>query len=125
MTSSLSTFLRFLLWVSALAVLVGHLRAFLFVPYPHVQSPGFLLKLFYLLTGFGHEAVMVFFVLSGYLVGSGVVEKVRAGVFSWKPYLVNRISRLYPVLLGTLLLAWLLDCIGRHFFNAAGLYTVT
>lgn len=124
MTTSLSSFLHFLRWISALVVVAGHLRAFLFVPYQQLHSPGTLLKTFYWATGFGHQAVLVFFVLSGFLVGGSVVEKVRSRTFAWKGYIVNRVSRLYPVLLAALVFGWCLDYAGWHFLNSAGLYTV-
>jgi hypothetical protein len=57
--------------LAALLVVVEHLRAFLFVPFPQVVSPGVITKAFYLVTGLGHQAVMIFFVLSGFLVGGG------------------------------------------------------
>jgi peptidoglycan/LPS O-acetylase OafA/YrhL len=100
------------------------MRAFLFVPYPQLQSPGILLKAFYYATGFGHQAVMVFFVLSGFLVGGGVVQKIQDGTFVWKDYLVNRFSRLYPVLIAALVVGGCLDYVGCHYFNSAGLYTI-
>jgi peptidoglycan/LPS O-acetylase OafA/YrhL len=53
------------------------------------------------------------------------VEKIRSQSFDWKNYLVNRVSRLYPVLLAALLAGWGLDYIGWRFLNSAGLYTVT
>ena len=106
-------------------MLGGHLRAFLFVPFPQLQSPGVLLKAFYWVTGFGHQAVIIFFVLSGFLVGGGVVKKVGGQSFEWKGYLVNRVSRLYPVLVAALVLGWGLDYIGFRFLNSAGLYTVS
>lgn len=122
---NLSVFLDFLRWISALAVLGGHLRAFLFVPFPKLESPGVLLKAFYWVTGFGHQAVIVFFVLSGFLVGGGVVNKVRDRTFAWTSYMVNRVSRLYPVLVVALLAGWGLDYWGWHLLNSAGLYTVS
>jgi peptidoglycan/LPS O-acetylase OafA/YrhL len=76
--TNLSTFLHFLRWISALTVLVWHLVVFLFVPYSQLQSPGVLLKMFYWATGFGHQAVLVFFVLSGFLVGGGWWKKSAA-----------------------------------------------
>jgi peptidoglycan/LPS O-acetylase OafA/YrhL len=124
MTRSLSAFLDCLRWVSALAVLAGHIRAFVFLPYPQLQSPGVLLKVFYWTTGFGHQAVLVFFVLSGFLVGGGVVDKIRSDRFHWTDYLSNRLSRLYPVLIAALLLGWGLDYFGCRYLNSAGLYTV-
>src|ERR1700722_8142246 len=43
----------------------------------------------------GHEAVMVFFVLSGYFVGGSALRAVRKGYLSWKKYLFQRLTRLW------------------------------
>ena len=54
---------------SALLVCAGHLRAVALVDYGELSSPGILVKTLYLLTGLEHQAVIVFFVLSGFLDG--------------------------------------------------------
>lgn len=99
--------------LSALAVLAGHLRSFILRDLVEIANPSLLTKGFYFLTGFGHQAVMVFFVLSGYLVGGGVCKMLKAGRFSWSHYALARLSRLWVVLLPALLLTWLCDCIGQ------------
>ena len=58
--AKLSSALDFLRWFSAFLVLIGHVRAMLFVPYDQAVAPNILVKAFYLLTGFGHQAVMIF-----------------------------------------------------------------
>ncbi|WEG14746.1 acyltransferase [Pullulanibacillus sp. KACC 23026] len=52
----------------------------------------------------GYQAVMVFFVLSGYFVGSGVLKNVLQQSWSWSQYLINRFVRLWIVLLPSLCL---------------------
>jgi peptidoglycan/LPS O-acetylase OafA/YrhL len=59
------------------------------------------------------EALAVFFVLSGYLVGGQVLHLVRSNRFSWREYLVKRLSRLWPVLLPSLLVTFLADTLAR------------
>jgi peptidoglycan/LPS O-acetylase OafA/YrhL len=78
---------------------------------------------FYALTSLGHQAVIVFFVLSGYLVGGSVLEDVLGGRFRWSAYFLNRVSRLYPALLLALIAGGLLDLIGLRWLNASGVYT--
>lgn len=93
--------------VAALLVCAGHLRAAMLVSMAEQASPSLLNKLLYLLTGLGHQAVMVFFVLSGYLVGGSVLN---AGAnFTWRRYGEARLSRLWTVLLPCLALTWLAD----------------
>jgi len=78
--------------------------------------------LFYFLTGLGHQAVIVFFVLSGYLIAGSILTQINKGNFDIKGYAVNRISRLYIVLIVALPLTVLLDYIGIY-YDKVGLYT--
>ena len=55
--------------LAALAVLGGHVRALSLSSYNQLDSPNILQKMFYFLTGFGHQAVIIFFVISGFLIG--------------------------------------------------------
>lgn len=68
----------------------------------------------------GHEAVIVFFVLSGYLVGGSVLRAVSAGKWSWKDYLIKRIVRLWIVLIPAILIGVAIDNFGMQLFNQAG-----
>ncbi|MFN3683208.1 MAG: acyltransferase family protein [Fimbriimonadaceae bacterium] len=120
--SSASFDLDFVRGVSALIVLVGHWRNLFFVAYQDVAGPTLLDKAIYFLTGYGHQAVMVFFVLSGFLVGSGVVRSMERGEWSWSRYAVNRFTRLYVVLVPALLCCWLLDRLGMAVNGIHGIY---
>lgn len=93
---------------AAAAVLFQHTRGLL------IQSRGdapvtVLSKAFYMASGFGQAAVMVFFVMSGLLISSSILRSARGGRTSWKIYLINRVSRLQVVLLPALLLTLLVD----------------
>ncbi len=98
--------------LAALAVCAGHARAFVLVDWVDVRDHGVLDALIYFATGLGHQAVVVFFVLSGYFVGGGVEAAWRHGRWSWTSYAVNRLTRLLMVLLPALLLTLLLDTVG-------------
>ena len=98
--------------LAALLVVVEHLRAFLFVPFTQVVSPGVITKAFYLVTGLGHQAVMIFFVLSGFLVGGSVITALQKGKWSRRTYLLRRMSRLWVVLIPALLLTLFWDKLG-------------
>lgn len=92
---------------SALVVCLGHLRNALWVDFGALEHPGILIKAFYAATGFGHQSVMVFFVLSGYFVGGGIL---RSGDrFKWESYLSSRLTRLWVVLIPCLVLTWCID----------------
>ncbi len=102
--------------LSALAVCAGHLRAAAFVDYAHVENKGVLQKIFYGLTSFGHEAVMIFFVLSGFFVGGSVLK--NAANFSFQSYAISRLTRLWLVLIPALLFTAIIDLYLR--LNAPG-----
>lgn len=119
----LSGFLDFVRWLAALLVVLGHVRLLWCAEYANIQNKSFLIKIFYFLTGFGSEAVMVFFVLSGFLVGGGALRKWRVGKYSASDYFISRFSRIYTVLLPALVCGGILDWFGLQYFNGTGIYT--
>jgi peptidoglycan/LPS O-acetylase OafA/YrhL len=101
--------------LAAVAVLVYHIRYRFFADWsevPHSASTLF----FYTLTSFGHDAVMVFFVLSGALISRSVIRAGASGRWSWLEYAAARSSRLYVVLLPGLLLTLAWDMAGLTLF---------
>ncbi len=98
---------------AALLVLISHLRAFVLVDYALLDKPSVPLRLFYFVTGLGHEAVVVFFVLSGYFV-SRTVSQPSGGQWRAADYAINRLSRLWTVLVPGLLATLLLDWLGAQ-----------
>lgn len=62
----------------------------------------------------GHSAVIVFFVLSGYVIAYVTDTKER----DWATYAASRLSRVYSVALPTIVLTLLLDSIGRQLLAA-------
>lgn len=61
------------------------------------------------LAGYGHEAVVVFFVLSGYVIAYTREHKDHV----WRHFAVQRLSRLWSVALPAIALTLLLDAWGR------------
>jgi peptidoglycan/LPS O-acetylase OafA/YrhL len=108
---------------AAWAVMWGHLRTLFFVDFQHLHHQNSLLKLIYLLTGFGHQAVTVFFVLSGFLISSTVIKSHLAHTWSCREYAINRSTRLYVVLIPGLLFGLFWDLAGNSFFASSGIYT--
>jgi len=94
----------------------------MFVSYGTGGATGMLRKAFYFMTGFGHSSVMVFFVMSGFLVGGKALERLAQGSFSWQKYAVDRSSRLYAVYFLALVLGGFLDYYGYQYLNRFGLY---
>lgn len=108
--------------LAALVVMVGHVRGLLFINYGDIpNASGLMNKAFYLVTSLGHQMVMIFFVLSGYLISKSVYRLIERG-WSWRTYLVQRLARLWVVLLPALLLGTLWDLMGMHLFAATGVY---
>ena len=101
-------------------MVVGHVRGIFFVDYEDIVRPNLALKALYLLTGLGHQSVVVFFVLSGFFVGSSALSNRTR--WSWRRYLLRRSSRLYVVLIPALLLTALLDRTGMALFGTGGVY---
>ena len=120
---SQSDFLNLARWIAAGLVVVEHARNLIFVDFGSLESSTPLQKAFYFLTGFGHESVVVFFVISRFLVGGKAWSLWKQDCFDWKRYLADRISRLYAVLLVALLLGGLVDWIGSNYFNDFGFYS--
>jgi peptidoglycan/LPS O-acetylase OafA/YrhL len=99
---------------AALLVLSVHLRNMLFMDYPEAIRRGMsrIFSLPYVLTSGGHQAVVLFFVLSGYLVGGSVLRMLREKKWNWEVYLLHRFVRLWIVLLPGLVLCYFWDSIG-------------
>ncbi|MGQ4666534.1 acyltransferase family protein [Metabacillus halosaccharovorans] len=55
----------------------------------------------------GYEAVMVFFVISGFFISSSVIKSISEDRWSWKTYLIARFTRLWLVLIPALILAYI------------------
>jgi peptidoglycan/LPS O-acetylase OafA/YrhL len=107
-------------WLSALVVAYGHV---FFLVYPEFRfhdavlgaSLATLAKLRYL-------AVVVFFVISGHLIGGGVL--CRRNQFAWLNYTIHRFARIYVPLVPALLLTVLLDRFALNLDPHAAIYTV-
>lgn len=123
LTSSGSAHLDLIRGLAAWAVMWGHLRGLFFADFQHIGPHGFWLDSIYFLTGFGHQAVMVFFVLSGFFISSAILKRHASQSWSWRDYAIDRSSRLYVVLIPGLLFCLFWDTIGSHYFAFTGLYT--
>ena len=106
--------------LAAIAVVCFHLRRTFFVE--RTPGGGAVLWVFYFLTSLGSEAVMVFFVLSGFLIGANVLRAMSDRSWDWTRYLTNRFVRLYIVLLPALVLGGLWDGFGIRLTGTAGIY---
>lgn len=117
-----SLHLDFVRGLAAFVVFGGHVRALFFQSYSALSSPSILIKAVYALTGLGHEAVVVFFALSGLFVGSSITRSLSTGNWSIGDYALARLTRLLIVLWPALLLGAGLDSLGCHLWPDAGVY---
>jgi peptidoglycan/LPS O-acetylase OafA/YrhL len=98
--------------LAAVGVLVGHTRGFLINGYAATAPHSLFDQLFYFVTGLGHQSVIAFFALSGFLVGGPALRNIMSGRWKWGPYMLQRLTRLWTVLIPALLLTWILDTAG-------------
>lgn len=125
LTPAASGYLDIIRSLAAMAVMFSHWRGFYFVEYERV-APAMrtgLVKAIYFFTGFGHQAVMIFFVLSGLFISSSVRRHLERGTWQWWDYVTDRGVRLYIVLVPGLLLGGLWDLVGLRFVNESGIYS--
>lgn len=97
MAPTVSCFLNLLRFGSAVGVVLVHMGTTGFSTFP-----GLPLR-------FGHLCVVVFFVLSGYVIAYTTAARKRSGL----DYAIARLSRIYSVLLPALLISALLLVVGR------------
>ena len=98
-------------WVAALVVVLSHVQQNLlaksgYVAYSIPTSGMLVTKDLLRPGGFGHAAVVTFFVLSGFLVGGKLTELSRSPTLGqeWPQFLIDRFSRIFVVAWPALLL---------------------
>ncbi len=102
--------LNHLRWLAALLVAYSHVRQALLVDYPQIPHPHLAAKGLYWLASYGHAGVIVFFVLSGFLVGGKALDLAASKHLDqdWPKFLADRFARIFIVLLPALLLSLLI-----------------
>lgn len=108
-SESKSDFLNLIRWLAALLVVLGHVDMYL-------QQLGGSVSL----NSFGyagmhsHAAVMIFFVLSGYVVAFATERKSELDGYGFREYFLDRWSRIYSVLFSAIAFTLILDFIGKR-----------
>lgn len=93
--------------LAALIVAAAHLRAEMYPGLRTLADPSLWFQGFAFFTGFAHQAVLVFFVISGWLVGGSLLNKMgQPGAVV--NYAIDRVTRLWTVLMPTFVLTLLL-----------------
>jgi peptidoglycan/LPS O-acetylase OafA/YrhL len=103
-TSAHSLLLSLLRGCAALQVVAAHLRAEVFPGLRELAAPPLAYQLLAFATGFAHQAVVVFFLISGWLVGGSLLDKLGDGrPAPLRNYAIDRVTRLWTVLVPALL----------------------
>ena len=108
---------------AAVMVLGDHWRNFFFVDFGEVNLPQ--KKMFvlpYVLTTAGHQAVVIFFVLSGFFISGSVVRMLQSNSWTWRRYATHRLLRLWMVLVPGLFLCAAWDGLGVSLHTTHALY---
>lgn len=93
--------------LAAFTVAAAHLRAEMYPGLRTLADPSLWFQGFAFATGFAHQAVLWFFVISGWLVGGSLLNKIgRPGAMT--SYAIDRVTRLWTVLVPTFALTLLL-----------------
>lgn len=111
LTEGNSVFLDLLRGVSAQAVVIGH--ALFFYGFTDLEtSPDF-----FVMQGY---AVLVFFILSGFLITYSTVNKLRRGdAYGFGHFFIDRFSRIYTGFVPALLFVLVVDSISRYWYPDA------
>ena len=89
--------------LAAFIVATAHLRAAMYPAVRDVAAPPLWFQGLAFVSGFAHQAVLVFFVISGWLVGGGLLNRISEphAILS---YAIDRMTRLWTVLIPTFVL---------------------
>ena len=119
-----SAMISLLRGLAAIEVAAAHLRAELYPGLRSVADASIWFKGLAFATGFAHQAVLVFFVISGWLVGGSLLNKIgQRDAFS--SFAIDRVTRLWTVLIPTFVLT-LLFGLGTGALSANGIdYSAT
>lgn len=117
-SSALSDWLDLVRGLAAIEVVLFHSYQLLFQEQLPAESYGpvivYAYSALWSISAHGPSAVIVFFVLSGYLVGGPALVRARAGKLNSVDYLSARAARLYVVLIPALVLSLFFFASARH-----------
>lgn len=119
------TFLETLRGLAALYVVIHHARWLLWIGYSngYLKNPdqfsllNKMLVYFFSLFIYGHEMVLFFFVLSGFVIHLRYSKNLKSGEkgFQLQAYLIRRFKRIFPPLVFAITLTFILDSVGKYY----------
>lgn len=103
-------------FIAAFLVLLSHCRNTFFPEYGDLplEQHNLATMIFTFICRMGHEAVIVFFVLSGFLVGGRGLENIKSGTMQVKSYAIDRFARIYPPLIAAILFCGVTSLVTRE-----------
>lgn len=121
----MSQLIEALRWMGAIAVLAVHTNN-MFINRADIMSaphaPPVYAWWFFSAFELGHQAVLAFFVMSGYLVGGAVLAHMQKKQEFLREYFIHRVVRIYLVIGPALVLTFVFDSVGRALFSDSGVY---
>ena len=121
----LSQMLEAYRWIGALLVLSAH-STNLFVSLHDIMTAPHAAPVYvwWFAASFelGHQGVLGFFVMSGYLVGGSVLASIRKRKDFLREYAIHRFARIYIVTVPALILTFIVDSFGRDFLPNTDFY---
>lgn len=98
-------------FIAAFLVVAVHVRCEFFNTYSllHSNSQNYFTQAIFFLNSFGGQAVAIFFVLSGFLVGGKNIERIILGQAKIKDYTIDRSVRILMPLFACLILIKIID----------------
>jgi peptidoglycan/LPS O-acetylase OafA/YrhL len=119
--ANLSWFLDISRALAAFLVVIGHVKTIVFGE--STWATNYLSNVFALITGLGHQGVVIFFVLSGFLVGRKAVDAVVRRKSNLGHYILDRATRIYVVLIPAILIGAMWDWILINQLDNGDAYT--
>lgn len=98
-----SVLISLLRGLAAIEVAAAHLRSATYPGLRSVAEPSVWFQGLAFFTGFAHQAVLVFFIISGWLVGGSLLNRI-GDRHALAGYAIDRVTRLWTVLIPTFLL---------------------
>lgn len=97
--------------ISALLVVMVHVRCEFINTYTQleVESQNLFTQFFFFANSFGTQAVLIFFILSGFLVGGRTIERILDKSVNLKDYIIDRSVRIFTPLIASIVLIVIID----------------
>lgn len=122
MNSMFTSVISLLRWSAALMVVLYHVRFLLFPGYGQVQNKGPALQIFYFVTSLGHEAFVVYMLLSGVMLGGLSYHRWAQGLTSPLGDIRRKAVWFYAILIPALVLGGTFDLVGHITLACTGVY---